>query len=364
MESWIKFLVNKFALIFLNLIFFSNCHAQTLMHKLPVEVSDSGGTLLFSDSPEYVGRDGILYADTVAGDARILFYHVNAAKERKKIAVIVENVSAKNATVEITCGAYSPPSENFLSVGKTLQEIYMQDNFHDTLKLNSRERKILQPEMDLTVVNPGALACGVYDFYCKQPVQVFVLMYPENAEPVNFLATAEILPKDKQRLRGTFKNFNRTIKLQNIFDSEKDGIGYILIGDNVNDAYKKGIDATDNSEVTNSGNYGINYRLEFRTKNFTQFYLSPLGGVYAGAVKFKHGEDFGMIPTPQDRLYFGDNPPPETESVRLARESGTAFFKNNLELTELGKFSGKVIFEYSPPPASNLPVQIILLPAK
>ena len=355
--------INKFALIlFFNLIF-ATASAQTLMHKLPVEVIDTGGTLLLSDSPEYVDRDGILYTDTVTGDGRIFFYHLNNTTERKKIAVIVENVSAKSATLEITRGALSAPSENYHAVGKSIQEIYMQDNFHDTLKLKSRERKILQPEMDLTVINPGSLICGVYDFYCKQPVQIFVLMYPENAEPINFLSTAEILPKDEHRLRGTFKRFNRTIKLQNIYNPETDGIGYILICDETNDTYKKGIDATDNSEVINSGNYGINYQIEFRTKSPTKFFLSPLGGVYAGAVKFKHGENFGMIPTPADRLFFGEKTPPEPESVRIAREEGLAFFTNTLELEELGKFSGKVVFEYSPPGASNLPVQIILLPA-
>ena len=357
-------MVKKIALIlFLNLIFFEVVEAQTLMHKLPVEVIDTGGTLLFSDSPEYVSRDGILYSDTVSGDARILFYHLNDTNELKKIAVIVENVSAKSTTVEIKRGAFSPPSDNYFSVGKTAQEIYMQNNFHDALKLKSRERKILQPEMDLTVINPGNLVCGVYDFYCKEPVRIFVLMYPDRAEPLNFLNRAEILPKDEHRLRGTFKRFNRTIKLQNTFNPA-DGIGYVMIGDDVNDTFKKGIDATDNSEVVNTGNYGINYILDFRTKSPTKFYLSPLGGVYAGAIGFKHGEDFGMIPTPADRLFFGEKTPPETETVRIAREEGLAFFTNGLELSELGTFSGRVLIEYSPPGASNLPVHIILLPAE
>lgn len=356
-------MVKKIALIFFLNLIFTTAHAQSLMHKLPIEVIDTGGTLLFSDSPEYVDRDGILYTDTVQGDARILFYHLNNTQERKKIAVIVENVSAKNTAVEISRGAFSIPSDNYFAVGKTVQEIYMQNNFHDTLKLKSRERKILQPEMDLTTINPGDLVFGEYDFYSKQPVRVFVLMYPEYAEPLNFLSTAEILPKDEHRLRGTFKRCNRTIKLQNTFDPA-DGIGYILIGDDVNDTYKKGIDATDNSEVVNAGNYGINYQLEFKTKKLTRFCLSPLGGVYAGAVRFKHGEDFGMISTPADKLFFGENTPPETETVRIAREDGLAFFTDALELAELGTFSGKVFFEYSPPGASNLPVQIILLPAE
>ena len=335
---------------------------SSVMHKLPVEVLDTGGTLLFSDSPEYVQEDGILYTDTVTGDARILFYHLNDTQERKKIAVILENVSNKTTTVEIKRGGYSAPSTDYLTVGKTTQSIYMQNNFHDSLKLKSRERKLLQKDFDLTTIEPGNLVYGVYDFHAPQPVQVFILMYPEYAEPFTFLANAKILPKDEQRLRGTFKNMNRIIRLQNDYDPAKDGIGYVMIGDEVNDTFKKGIDATDGSKVVNEGNYGINYTLEFRTKSLTRFCLSPLGGVYAGAIRFKYKNDSGMIPTPNGRIYFGEKTPPEPESVRIAREEGLALFTKNLELAELGRYEGKVFFEYSPPGASNLPVHFVLLP--
>ncbi len=37
------------------------------MHRWEVTSRDTGGTLLFSDSPEYVDRPGILYQDTVNG---------------------------------------------------------------------------------------------------------------------------------------------------------------------------------------------------------------------------------------------------------------------------------------------------------
>ena len=34
-----------------------------VMNRLPIDVKDTGGTLIFSDSPEYVDRNGILYTD-------------------------------------------------------------------------------------------------------------------------------------------------------------------------------------------------------------------------------------------------------------------------------------------------------------
>ena len=355
------FCCNFFAVIFFAENFFAVCHAEILMHKLPVETFDSGGTLILSDSPEYVQRDGILYTDTVSGDARILFYHLNDANLQKKIALIVENVSNQNATIKITRGGLSMPSENYFAVGKTVQQFYMQDSFKEPLNLKSRERKLLLPELDLITINPKNLIAGEYDFTCNKPVKIFVLMYPANVEPLNFLFNAEILPKDEQQLRGTFKNFNRTIRLKNNFNPAAEGIGYVMICDDVNDKFKIGIDATDNSKVINKGNYGLNYLLDFKLKSPTKIFLSPLGGIYAGVLRYKYKSDIGIVSTPRDRLFFGEKTPPEPDEVRIAREQGSAFLKNTLELSELGIFNGRVFFEYSPPGASNLPAHFILM---
>ena len=341
---------------------FQEPFTSNVMSRLPVDVKDTGGTLIFSDSPEYVHRNGILYTDTVNGDARILFYHLNDTGVKKKLAVIVENTSFEENRIEITRGGFSAPSDNFLSVGKATQLMYMKNDFHDTLKLKGRERKLFQEEMHNVIIDPGNLVYGVYDFHSLRPVKVFVLMYPQFADPLAFLNIAEILPKDAQKLRGTFKNMNRTIKLKKSYDPSVDGIGYVLICDNATDFFKKGIDATDGSEVINYGNYGINYTLNFYTKSKTRFYLSPLGGKYAGAVRYSNGEISGTIATPNDRIYFGDKTPKEPPHVQKAREEGISYLTSQTEISELGSFSGNVSFEYSPPGASNLPVNIVLMP--
>ena len=335
----------------------------TDMKRLTVDVVDTGGTLIFSDSPEYVKRNGILYTDTVSGDARILFYHLNDTGVKKKLAVIVENVYPAENKIEITRGGFALPDDNFLSVGKATQLIYMQNNFHDTIKLAEGERKLFQAEMDNVTINAGHLIYGVYDFTTLGPVKIYVMMYPHNSDPIKFLNAATILPKDEHKLRGTFKRMNRTIRLRRIYNPAADGIGYVKIGDNVTDIFKRGIDATDGEEVVNYGNYGVHYTLEFRTKAATRFCLSPLGGYYAGAMRYYHGSKTGTILTPQGKIFFGDKKVNEPASLKKLREEGDAVFTSQLELSELGTYSGKVRFEYSPPGASNLPVNIILLPA-
>ena len=335
---------------------------STIMHRLPIETIDTGGTLIFSDSPEYVRKNGILYTDTVRGDARILFYHLNDTGVKKKLAVIVENAYPVKNKIEITRGGFALPDNNFLSVGKATQQIYMQDNFHDTITLAKGERKLFQAEMDNVTIDAGHLIYGVYDFKTVKPVKIYVLMYPVNANPLKFLDSAKILPKDEHKLRGTFKRMNRTLRLRKTYDPKVDGIGYVLIGDNKTDFFKKGIDATDGEEVINYGNYGVNYTLEFRTKSTTRFCLAPLGGYYAGVMRYNHAGKVGIIPTPDGKIFFGDKVSFEAESLRRLREDGEKIFTSRLELSELGNFSGQVKFEYSPPGASNLPVNIILLP--
>ena len=338
-------------------------YPSSVMHKLEVYSTDSGGTLIFSDSPEYVRRNGILYTDTVSGDARLLFYHLNDTGIRKRFAIIFENTTKAKTVVKITRGGLSAPNKNYFSVGKITQTMYMENDFSDLIELDRFERKVYQPDDKFFLLKPGQLIHGVCDFFATQPVKVFLMMYPENADPLKFLDRAEILPKDECRLRGTFKQMNRTLTLKKPYDAQRDGLGYILIGDNINDRFKHGIDATDGSEVINYGNYGINYTLNFRTKFMTRFCLSPLGGHYAGALRYKYYGESGVIQTPDKKLYFGDKMPPETVAMALARAEGISLMTAGTELSELGNYRGQVSFEYSPPGASNLPVNIVLMPS-
>lgn len=360
--NWVK---KIFATIIAALTISSSASAEkisTVMHKLDVYTQDSGGTLIFSDSPEYVRKNGILYTDVVEGDARILFYHLNDTGVRKRFAIIFENMASGTNIIDITRGGLSAPNRNYFSVGKITQTRYMENDFNDRLVLAQHERRVYQPYEDYFLLQPGQLIHGVCDFTSDKPVRVFLMMYPANADPLQFLNYAEILPKDEHCLRGTFKNMNRTLTLKRPYDWQKDGLGYILIGDNVNDLFKRGVDATDGSEVINYGNYGITYTLNFRMKFPTRFCLSPLGGHYAGALRYKYYGNSGVIQTPDTRLYFGDRTPPEPPSVAQARVEGTSLMTETTELSELGSYRGQVSFEYSPPGASNLPVNIVLMP--
>ena len=336
---------------------------STIMHRLEVNSIDSGGTLLFSDRPEYVKENGILYSDQVSGNCRVLFYHLNESGVNKRLAVIVENVSDKFNTVDITRGVMSEPSADFLKVGKRVQTQYMTQAYHKSLYMLKGDKKLLDEDISNYLIRPGQLAYGIFDFYAAHPVRVSVMMYPQAADPLRYISMAKVLDKDEQRLRGTFKGMNRTLTTSKTYNPETDGIMYVMLADNVNDTYKSGIDATDGSSVVNFGNYGINYIINLRTTGNSRICLTPLGGVYAGAMRAFYNNSDRVIETPPNAVFFGDKTPKEPESVRKAREEGLSLLTNHTELAELGVFSGKVSFEYSPPGASNLPVHLVLMPA-
>ena len=339
-----------------------------LMHRWPVESYDTGGTLLFSDSPEYVKESGILYRDTVTGDARVLYYHLNDTAQPKKVAVMLET-EADLATVSVTRGAAAAPSADYLQVGKATQIGYFDTReMHEHVYVTKERPRLLVPNMNTTVLAPGDLVYGVYDFHTNAPVRVSVIMYGADVDPFAFLRTARVLPRDEVALRGTFRGMNRMITSQKVYRPTTDGTVYFPIGDNVHDIYRRGIDATDGSAVVNYGNYGILYQIRIPTtgRENTRYFLSPLGGVYAGAMRAESGAKSMLLQTPATRPYFGDQTLPEPAQVAQAREEGLLFLTQYTELADLGTYTSaqSVQFEYSPPGASNLPVNIILMPEK
>ena len=196
------------------------------MHRWEVTSKDTGGTLLFSDSPEYVDRPGILYQDTVNGEVRVLYYHLNNTKVPQKVAVVLENANSeeKYNIVQVTRGGTAKPSEYYLWVGKNTQRQYFGEKELDLVLLLKNRKRLLQSGMDEIVLQPGELVYGVYDFKVDHPVKTSVIMYPAKADPVEFIEKAKVLPRDSVALRGTYKGMDREITSEREYDPERDGI--------------------------------------------------------------------------------------------------------------------------------------------
>ncbi|TCS79330.1 copper amine oxidase [Pectinatus cerevisiiphilus] len=322
------------------------------MTNWPVKRIDKGGTLLFSDSPETVYQDGILYEDTISGKGRLYYYHVNGTEEDKKVVVMLTNTNKeKSVNFHITRSAEAGPSADYLYVGKTSQLRYFGYQIPQDIFIDKDSARILDGRTNNILVKKDELVCGIYDFETKSPVKITVMMLPLNEDPYTFMKTASVLLKDDSRLRGTFKNMDRVLQGEKRYNPENDGTVYFTIADDRDDAYLTGVDATDGSSVKNYGNYGILYYLDIPMSGMgkVHYYLQPLGGVYAGAmsVQINDAINFNVLPTPSERAFFGEN----------LREDYYA---------DLGVYGARdsLLFKYSPPGASNLPVKIILSPER
>ena len=204
-----------------------------VMKMWPVESKDEGGTLLFSDSPESVTEDGILYQDTVKGEARILYYHLNSSDSDKKVAVVLQSADGQPAIVRVTRGGACYPSPDYLHVGKMTQMAYFEGEAHGDIYIGRGRHRLLQENMDTTILHPGDLVYGVYDFASNRPIKVSVIMYPADTDPYEFLEQARVLPKDEQRLRGTFQGMNRTLTSSKAYDPAVDGTVYFPLADDI-----------------------------------------------------------------------------------------------------------------------------------
>lgn len=330
----------------------------------PAERVDGGGTLLFSDSPEYVEQAGILYRDEVIGAARVLFYHVNKMAAPLKAAVVLENTSGRPVMLQVTRRGVSRPDSDYLSVGKATQAAYFSDAARpDKIILGTGEKTLLLPELEKLPLQPEQLIYGVADFSVSGAVRVSVLLCPTARDAIAFSRTAPVLPKDAHRLRGTFRGMDRTLRALQSYDPAKDGAVYLMLGDDKADPFLLGIDATDGSLVKNTGNYGVLYRVAVPLggRGAVRALLNPIGGVYAGFMRSYRagGSQLRLIPTPLQGTFFGHgvkNPVP--------MRGDTPLLDGAAAITDLGLYrpAKDLIFEFSPPGASNLPVRLILLP--
>lgn len=306
-----------------------------------------GGKLLLSDSPEMVPADGIMYQDTVVGDARLFFHHVNATDLMKKVCVVLENSGPEAAHVTVYRYGLCGPGYNWTAVGRAAQDAYLSGSTLYDLDVFPKRVVLLAARLGDVVVKPNMLVSGIFDFKTDRPVTVKVLLMPSDGDVNKFVKTAKVLDKDAYRLRGTFEKANRLLIPWKVYDPMKDGPTVVTLGDNNIDRFQEGIDATDGSKVVNFGNWGVVYKLFFPSNHTGEIsvYVNPRGGEYAGSlgVSYQHLEQ-EPVATPQNRMLFGKN--------------------ESTDFSKIGTFeSGQSLWmTFTPPGASNLPIKLIIVP--
>lgn len=311
--------------------------------ELRAKVKAEGPKLLFSDSPEMVYETGILYRDTLQGEGRLFFHHVNGTSKLKKLAIIVKNNGLRPVNFTVTRSGIDGPSHDYQAVGKKSQEYYFDEQKPQYYTLGfGRTAELLSGEG--TLVTTDKLLTGTIDFTSDRPVEVTVLMCEPRADIELFAELAQILPQDEHPLRGTFAKSDLKIKVHTI-DTKAGENHALVMADSTTGEYLRGTDATTGLPAENYGNYGVVYNVDYKLKGDKPYelWLNPWGGMYAGVGVLEQGGERKLIDIP-DIPAFGKL---GEEGFRIAR----------LEPGSEGRFT------WSPPGASNLPIRLFWLPA-
>lgn len=318
--------------------------------QLKFESSQTGATLIFSDSPEYVKDYGVLYEDNLQGDIRIFYYHVNDKWPQAKIAVLVQNNDLAAANIKINRTAMPKPSIHWLAGAKAVQQAYFDKQKPYSFKLNMFEKVDLLSGTDGLVYNRDELAQGIIELHADKPVNIKIISLPISADVREYADIAPQIPADDVRpipLRGTFSQADRQVVIQP-FDLVY-GMAGVTIADGDIDKFAVGIDAMTGKKAENYGNYGVFYEIYFQNKTEDKMTvrLNAAAGLIAG------------------QLMIGDSKGKKMRKVNFP-ESGLNFGETGLETVSLGEypagFKGKIIF--SPPGTSNLPIRLFFYKAE
>lgn len=302
-----------------------------------------GPTLLFSDSPETVYHNGILYRDKVQGDVRLFLHHVNGVSGKKKLAVMLKNVDQlRPVNYKVTRVGEGAMAVDYLRDGKNAQKMYFDESRQHLQegKIGFGNSKELLTGRGL-ILPTDKLYTATIDLHFDRPVEVSVLMCEPKSDLELYNEAAEIQPMDEHPLRGTFANADWVYTLKNPLEAPEQSL--VLELATAQEGYAKGTDMTTGKPAENYGNYGVVYKVNFAVKGKepVSFIFNPIGGAFAGyaVLENKSKQERKLIGLPENQVSVGWN-------VEEALDLG---------LLHAGEYS----FIWSPPGASNLPVQLI-----
>ena len=371
---------------------FSPGSAEAGYRKVPenyqdveVQVLQSGPTLLFSDSPEMVYENGILYKDVVEGEGRVFFHHVNGAKNTKRLAVLMRPVNQRT-TITWGCRGIGDPDKWYYVSARKGQTRYFNDykelwtkarknetkEKRDKRKKNSKGKERLPDysfygkvtDMPLTTLakgeyvevlsqernmkqagarlKPEQLLTGMFDFHASQPVEITIMMCDTKEDVGKFSREAAVLPMDEHPLRGTYQHADLTYVVKKPVQMKWFQAKALCMADSEDSYFLMGTDRMTGKQTQNHGNYGVIYHVFYSVagEHPIQLGINPWGGEFHGAGMMISEDRPDVITIPGKSAFFGKGD--EVDDVFLHSPNHK---RKDVE------------FIWSPPGASNLPIR-------
>ncbi len=372
---------------------FSPSHAEAAYRQVPDSYQDAdanvlrgGPVLLFSDSPEVVYEDGILYKDTVEGEGRVFFHHVNGSKNYKKLAVLMRPLDGIT-TVTWGCRGIGDPDRSYYASAIKGQQRYF-DEYKEywekarkhslkTKKKTASGKRVAAkeapdhsfygsvPDLPLTTLSKGEyleilsrqrnmghagtrlkpkqLLTGMFDFYAARPVEITIMMCDPGEDIDSFSRSAALLPMDEHPLRGTYRNADLTYIIKEPIQMKWFQSKALCLAGSDDTEFLKGIDGISGTQTENYGNYGVVYHIRYSVagEKPVKLGINPWGGDFYGACLqiSEDGAEVSRIPGKDKHFGAGD----EIDDIFVVSPNHK---RKDAE------------FIWSPPGASNLPVRI------
>lgn len=250
---------------------------------VPYTYNVSDRTLIASNSPEEMDREGVLYRDTMNGDFRLFLYHMNKSADRMKIYLIATNEN--DYPVLVNTGAFGKAGPDIYGswTGKQAAIRYLDSakiGESSTTTLAPGETRVMIPEIGSSVLKPGQTYSAYADLSTSASVKFTLVAIKENREPLEALPTLPVLNRDTKHIRGTFFGADRDFQISTVLGTEPQRI---LFGDNNHDPSLIGRDMLNGVYENNWGNYGVVYHTVVTVKANTLIAANGRGGEYSGA---------------------------------------------------------------------------------
>jgi len=177
--------------------------------KIHVRVGDvptlDPALLLYSDDPEYVATDGVLFRSTAPIDgahpARVYVYHALTTPSRRLFLVL--QTHGKAARVQIS-GYAAGPSTDYACTGHRATSTYLTTRREAFVAALSAEHPYVFP-LSSRDIRPNELVAGIYDLRVVDgdPIQVTVAAGEPDTDLTALLVQPE-LPSDGHGRKGEF----------------------------------------------------------------------------------------------------------------------------------------------------------------
>ena len=350
-----------------------------------VKVLQSGPTLLFSDSPEVVYENGILYKDIVEGEGRVFFHHVNGTRNTRKLAVLMRPVNQRT-TITWGCRGIGDPDKWYFISARKGQTRYFNEYKELWKKVRKNEAKEkgdkrvkfgkgkkglpdysfynLIPDLPLTPLakgeyvevlsqernkkqagaslKPEQLLTGMFDFHASHPVEITIMMCNPKEDVERFSREAAVLSMDEHPLRGTYQHADLTYIVKKPIQIKRSQAKALCMADSEDRYFLMGTDRMTGKQTQNHGNYGVIYHVFYSVagEHPIQLGINPWGGEFHGAGMMISEDKAEVITIPGKSAFFGKGD--EVDDVFLHSPNHK---RKDVE------------FIWSPPGASNLPIR-------